>query len=146
VDKFIGDAVMAVFGSPVPYPDHARRAVTAALALARMAKEFQAWMTEHFGHLDLPSFRIGIGLHTGEAVVGNIGSPRRLEFTSIGDTVNIASRLESRTKELGWTIVASRDIIEAAGSGIVTGRTDSLELKGKTVRVEVVELLSLESR
>ena len=141
VDKFIGDAVMAVFGSPVPYPDHARRAVTAALALARMAKEFQAWMTEHFGHLDLPIFRIGIGLHTGEAVVGNIGSPRRLEFTSIGDTVNIASRLESRTKELGWTIVASRDIIRAAGEGVVTGRADTLELKGKKMRVEVVEVL-----
>ncbi|MBM4285094.1 MAG: adenylate/guanylate cyclase domain-containing protein [Deltaproteobacteria bacterium] len=144
VDKFIGDAVMAIFGAPVPYPDHPRRAVRAALALARMAQDFRPWMEEHFPESDLPPFSIGIGLHVGEAVVGNIGSPKRLEFTSIGDTVNLASRLESATKELGWTIVASRDIITAVGPGLLVGGQASLQLKGKKDPVEVFEILGLE--
>jgi adenylate cyclase len=142
VDKFIGDAVMAVFGSPVLYPDHARRALTAALGLAQKAREFRTWMQQRFGDQDLPEFAIGIGIHTGEAIVGNIGSPKRLEFTAIGDTVNTASRLEGLTKELGWTIVASRSTIEAA-AGVATGRQDTRAVKGRQERIEVFEVLGL---
>jgi adenylate cyclase len=142
VDKFIGDAVMAVFGSPVLYPDHARRALRAALGLAEKAREFRAWMQQRFGDQNLPDFAIGIGIHTGEAIIGNIGSPKRLEFTAIGDTVNTASRLEGLTKELGWTIVASRSTIEAA-SGAVTGRQDTRAVKGREERIEVFEVLGL---
>jgi class 3 adenylate cyclase len=143
VDKFIGDAVMAVFGAPVAYPDHARRALTAALGLAQEAREFRTWMREHFGDRELPEFAVGIGLHTGEAIVGNIGSPKRLEFTSIGDTVNAASRLESLTKELGWTIVASRSTI-AAAPGVVTGRQETRTVKGRQEPLQVFEVLGLE--
>jgi adenylate cyclase len=143
VDKFIGDAVMAVFGSPVLYPDHARRALSAALGLAQKAREFRAWMQQRFADQELPDFAIGIGIHTGEAIVGNIGSPKRLEFTAIGDTVNTASRLEGLTKELGWTIVASRSTIEAA-STVVTGRQDTRAVKGRQERIEVFEVLGLE--
>jgi adenylate cyclase len=143
VDKFIGDAVMAVFGSPVLYPDHARRALSAALGLAEEAREFRTWMQQRFGDQDIPDFAIGIGIHTGEAIVGNIGSPKRLEFTAIGDTVNTASRLEGLTKELGWTIVASRSTIEAAG-GVTTGRQDTRAVKGRQERIEVFEVLGLE--
>jgi adenylate cyclase len=142
VDKFIGDAVMAVFGAPVAYPDHARRALKAALELAQKAREFRAWMQQRFGDLELPDFAIGIGLHTGEAIVGNIGSPKRLEFTSIGDTVNTASRLESLTKELGWTIVASHSTIKAA-PGVVTGRQETRKVKGRQASLEVFEVLGL---
>ena len=145
VDKFIGDAVMAVFGSPVLYPDHARRALSAALGLAEKAREFRAWMQQRFGDQDLPDFAIGIGIHTGEAIIGNIGSPKRLEFTAIGDTVNTASRLEGLTKELGWTIVASRSTIDAA-SGVVTGRQDTRAVKGRQERIEVFEVLGLEEK
>ncbi|MFA5112157.1 MAG: adenylate/guanylate cyclase domain-containing protein [Desulfobaccales bacterium] len=143
IDKFIGDAVMAVFGSPAPYPDHARRALRAALGLADKAREFRAWMQQRFPGQDLPEFAIGIGLHSGEAIVGNIGSPKRLEFTSIGDTVNTASRLEGLTKELGWTIVASRSTIDAAG-GVRTGRQETRAVKGRQERIEVFEVLGLE--
>ena len=143
VDKFVGDAVMAVFGSPAPLPDHARRAVEAALALAQVAREFRDWMAERFKGRSLPEFQIGIGIHTGEAVVGNIGSPRRLEFTSIGDTVNTASRLEGLTKELGWTIVASGDTIRVAGAEVVTGARQKVRLKGRQEKVEVFEVLGL---
>jgi adenylate cyclase len=143
VDKFIGDAVMAVFGAPVIYPDHARRALEAALELAQKAREFPTWMHRHFGDRELPDFKIGIGLHTGEAIVGNIGSSKRLEFTSIGDTVNVASRLESLTKELGWTIIASQSTIEAT-PGVVTGRRETRMLKGRKESLEVFEVLALE--
>jgi adenylate cyclase len=143
VDKFIGDAVMAVFGSPVLYPDHARRALSAALGLAQKAREFRVWMQQRFPDKELPEFAIGIGIHTGEAIVGNIGSPRRMEFTTIGDTVNTASRLEGLTKELGWTIVASRSTIDAA-AGVVTGRQDTRAVKGREERVQVFEVLGLE--
>ena len=144
VDKFIGDAIMAVFGAPVPYPDQARRALRAALDLTQKAQEFRAWMAEHFRGLDLPDFAIGVGLHTGEAIVGNIGSPRRLEFTAIGDTVNAASRLESLTKELGWTIVASSSTITAA-PGVVTGRQETRTVKGRKEPLQVFEVLGLEN-
>ncbi|MEW6386619.1 MAG: adenylate/guanylate cyclase domain-containing protein [Thermodesulfobacteriota bacterium] len=143
VDKFIGDAVMALFGSPVPHADHARRALGTALEMTQVAREFSAWMEQRFADRSLPEFNIGVGLHTGEAVVGNIGSPKRLEFTSIGDTVNLASRLEGLTKELGWQIVASRETVTAAGPGVVTGRRESLQVKGRQEAVEVLEILGL---
>jgi adenylate cyclase len=143
VDKFIGDAVMAVFGSPARYPDHARRALRAALELAHRAREFQGWVKQRFGEPGLPDFAIGIGIHTGEAIVGNIGSPKRLEFTAIGDTVNTASRLEGLTKELGWTIVASHSTIKAA-PGVVTGGQATRAVKGRREPVQVFEVLGLE--
>ena len=143
VDKFIGDAIMAVFGSPAPHPDHARRAIAAALALAERASDFQAWIARRFPDRDWQDFHIGIGLHTGEVVVGNVGSPKRFEFTAIGDTVNTASRLESLTKELGWTIVASADTIKAAGPGVVTGGAKQVRVKGRQEPVEVLEVKGL---
>jgi adenylate cyclase len=144
VDKFIGDAVMAVFGAPAPQPDHARRALATALAMAARAAEFQAKMAERFSGKGLPEFHIGIGLHSGEAVVGNIGSPKRLEYTAIGDTVNIASRLEGLTKELGWTIIASHETITAAGPGVLTGGRQESRLKGRQETVLVHEVTGLE--
>lgn len=143
VDKFIGDAIMAVFGSPVPHPDHARRAITAGLSMAERASDFQAWIARRFPDRDWQDFHIGIGLHTGEVVVGNVGSPKRFEFTAIGDTVNTASRLESLTKELGWTIVASAATIKAAGSGVVTGERKEVRVKGRQELMRVLEVKGL---
>jgi adenylate cyclase len=141
VDKFIGDAVMAVFGSPVPYPDHAVRGVKAALGMAETAKAFRSWMNSRFPGRQLPEFAVGIGLHTGEAVIGDIGSPKRMEFTAIGDTVNTASRLEGATKQLGCTIVASKATVEEAGPSVLVGRRDRIFLKGKEGPLEVLEVL-----
>lgn len=138
VDKFIGDAVMAVFGAPLPLPDHPRRAVEAARAIAAAADDFATWVAHRFAGRDLPPFAIGIGIHSGGAVVGNLGTERRVEFTAIGDTVNIASRLESASKELGWRIVASA--AAAAAAGLPTGDRRQVTLKGKAAPFEVVEI------
>ncbi len=145
VDKYIGDAVMAVFGSPIPYKDHAQRALAAALVIKEMAHEFRPWMHEHFAGVTLPEFEIGIGIHTGEAVIGNIGSPKRMEFTAIGDVVNTASRLEGLTKEFGWTIIASSATIHAAGSDVLTGKREKVLLKGREEEIEVFEVMGLKS-
>ncbi len=145
VDKFIGDAVMAIFGSPVRLKNHARPALRAALEMAATAKKFQAWMNQRFSEPSLPEFSIGIGLHTGVAVIGNIGSPKRTEFTAIGDTVNAASRLEGMTRELGWTIAASGATIEAAGSGVITGQKKQVSLKGRVKPIQAFEVIGLEA-
>jgi len=145
VDKFIGDAVMAFFGAPAPSDDHAERALRAAVAVADIARDFRAWVKERFDSMDLPEFRIGIGIHTGEVVVGSIGSPKRLHFTAIGDTVNAASRLEGLTKDLGWTIVASAEVIRAADGVAVTGRRETVTVKGRQAAIEVFEVTGLKT-
>lgn len=145
VNKYIGDAVMAMFGSPVAYPDHARRAARAALGMLAAADEFRAWMNGRFGDRDLPEFAIGIGLHTGTVISGDIGTEKRREYTIIGDTVNTASRLEGMTKELGWRIVASRVTIDAAGPDIAIGRTDRISVKGRSGAVDVAEIVGIAS-
>lgn len=141
VNKYIGDAVMAMFGSPVPYADHARRSIRAALGMLAAADEFKRWMRQRFGDRDLPEFAIGIGLHTGVVISGDIGTEKRREYTIIGDTVNTASRLEGVTKELGWRIVASAATFDAAGAGVLAGRRDSIAVKGRSAMVDVVEVL-----
>jgi class 3 adenylate cyclase len=141
VDKYIGDAVMAIFGSPVKPADHAQRALRAALGMARAAEGFRGWMEQRFAGRGLPSFAIGVGLHTGHAVIGDIGTPRRKEFTAVGDTVNVASRLEGLTKELGCAVVASDATIAAAGPRVRTGRRAAMTVKGKARPIEVHEVL-----
>jgi class 3 adenylate cyclase len=144
VDKYIGDAVMAVFGSPVTHPDHARRAVRAALGMAKAAAEFKDWMVQRFPDRGLAQFGIGVGLHTGEAVIGDIGTPRRKEFTAIGDTVNAASRLEGVTKELKVVVVASEATVKAAGEGVRTGKVETVTVKGRAEAIRAFEIVGLD--
>jgi len=144
VDKYIGDAVMAVFGSPVRHPDHARRAIRAALDMAREAEAFKQWMRERFPERGLSEFGVGIGLHSGEAVIGDIGTPKRKEFTAIGDVVNAASRLEGVTKEMGCVIVASEATVRAAGEGVRTGKFEQIRVKGKAEPLAVYEIVGLD--
>jgi len=136
---------MVEFGSPLPLADHALRGVRAAIALRTVAEEFSVWMTNRFPDRNLPQFAIGIGLHSGEAVIGNIGSPTRMEFTAIGDTVNLASRLEGMTKEIGCAILASESTIVEAGKTVVCGRSEVVKVKGREEAVRVFEVLKLEA-
>jgi adenylate cyclase len=109
LDKFMGDGIMAFWGAPTAYPDHARRAVTAALEMSAALDAFRGELGALGAGLD-----IGIGLHTGRAVVGFIGSDERLDYTAIGDTVNSASRIEGLTKGLS-RILVSKATREAVG-------------------------------
>jgi adenylate cyclase len=143
IDKFIGDAIMIEFGSPLPIKDHALRAITAAVALTKVADEFAVWIRQRFPDRDLPDFAIGIGLHSGEAVVGNVGSPNRMEFTAIGDTVNLASRLEDMTKTLGCTILASQATIERAGTAVICGYCETIAVQGRKAAIQVYEVLGV---
>ncbi len=143
IDKFIGDAVMAVFGAPLADPRHARQALATALGMVVASHDFQGWLQKRFPHLGDWTFRIGVGLHAGPAVVGNIGSRQRLDFTVIGDTVNTASRLEGFTKAMGCPVVASQAVVDLAGVSVLTGRREQAHVKGKSEPVPALEILGL---
>jgi class 3 adenylate cyclase len=144
LDKYIGDAVMAVFGSTVSYPDHARRGLKAAIGMQKEAEGFKDWMLKRFPDRGLGEFRIGVGLYTGEALVGNIGAPKRLEFATIGDTVNAASRLEGVTKEMKVVIAAAETTVKAAGDGVKVGKIETMTVKGRAEPIRVYEILGID--
>jgi class 3 adenylate cyclase/CHASE2 domain-containing sensor protein len=143
VNKFIGDAVLVVFSKESAGQEHARLAIAAALELAKLQAPLTEWMRARFQGKKLPTFRLGVGLHTGRMILGDVGARERRDFTVIGDAVNVASRLEGKTKVLGWTIVASSETVRAAGEGVVVGRSESVEVKGRSEPVFVYELLGL---
>lgn len=146
IDKFIGDAVMAEFGVPYPFVDHELRALRAAIAMRAVAYDFRGWMRKRFPDKVFPEFAIGIGIHSGNAVVGNLGSATRMEYTAIGDTVNVASRLEGETKAMGCVIVASAATVRGAGKGLRTGRQERLSVKGRAEPLDVYEIIEVRSQ
>ncbi len=138
VHKFIGDGVMATFGVPVLQPDHARRAVQAAC-------QIQQEMDSITANLQLgrwpPVTRVGI--HTGELVAGDVGSPELLEYTVIGDTVSTASRLEGLNKEFGTRIMISKATAQAAGPGFNLAPLGEVEVRGRAEPVEILAVKGL---
>ena len=122
------------------------RSVTAeqALEMVRIAAEFRGWMEQRFPDRGLPPFAIGIGVHSGDAVMGDIGSLRRREFTAIGDTVNAASRLEGVTKDMECPLVASVQTVRAAGVPVRTGKHETVQVKGRAEPIECYEILGVD--
>lgn len=139
VDKYIGDAIMAFWGAPAPRDDHARAAVVAALAMqSTLAELRERWVAQ-----GLPPVKARIGLHTGEVIVGNLGSSVRFNYTVIGDVVNLASRLEGLNKHYGTGILISEDTrLEIADAAVVRA-VDLVSVKGKQEPVRVWEVLAL---
>jgi class 3 adenylate cyclase len=142
IDKFIGDAIMVVFGAPVPRPaaDSALRAAKAALGMRRRL----VTLNESLAAEGLPTLRTGIGIHSGEAIAGNIGSPQRLAYTVIGDSVNVCARIESTCKLLDQPILISEVTRDLLGDRAVVSETYDIQLRGKSQSTRIVALLDLD--
>jgi adenylate cyclase len=133
VDKFMGDAVLALFGAIYSHEDDPLRAVVAAVEMREKVKELNA----KWSKIDMPQIEIGIGISTGEIIVGNIGSDQRMEFTGIGQDVNYAQRIESLTKSFPASILLSESTYEKIKDSVNATQHGPVEIKGKKEHVLV---------
>lgn len=141
LDKYIGDAIMAVFGSPLKLEDHAWKAVQTAIEMRNRLIGFNVdWVKQHPDPI-----RIGIGINSDTVISGNIGSSKRMEFTAIGDGVNLGSRLEGASKQYGTDIVISDSTYEPCKDRVWARELDYIRVKGKSKPVSVYELVGLRS-
>ena len=137
LDKYMGDAIMAVYGAPLDQPDHAVRACRTALDMMQELKKLQKkWSDEGRPVLD-----IGVGINSGDMVVGNMGSQMRFDYTVMGDSVNLGSRLEGINKEYGTNIVISEYTYAAVKDTLLCRELDSVRVKGKKLPVKIYELI-----
>jgi len=138
VDKFMGDAIMAFWGAPLDLDDHAEIACSSSLEMMAKLKELQKkWKNE-----GIPSFNIGIGLNSGDAIVGNMGSDNRFDYTAMGDNVNLASRLEGINKQYGTNLIISGKTYQIVKDKFETRKLDAVKVKGKKKPIFIYELLS----
>lgn len=140
LDKYIGDAVMAFWNAPFDQPDHALRAIKTALAMQKALR----FMNDEKAFGEDLELKIGIGINTGDMIVGNMGSEVRFDYTVIGDNVNLASRMEGITKEYGVGLLISEATRSDVAGKILTRRVDKVAVKGKKEPVTLYEVLGLE--
>ena len=133
IDKFMGDCIMAFWNAPIDDGEHEEHAIQAALEMQEELKLLNAELTAE----GLPNINIGIGINTGEALVGNMGSDQRFDYSVIGDAVNLASRLESSSKTLGKTLVIGEATVKAAKLNYDFDYVDEITVKGKTEAIKV---------
>jgi len=138
IDEFVGDSVLGFFGAPVAREDDARRAVACALAMQKGMERVNARNRDE----GLPGVEMGIAVHTGDVVVGNIGSERRAKYGAVGSHVNLTARIEGYT--CGGQVLISEKTLREAGEGVLTGGTLSVRAKGFPEPVRVHDLLGLE--
>jgi len=136
LDKYIGDAIMALFGAPFQAEDDADRAVLTAQGMLIELEKLNARRAEE----GLMAIHIGVGIAMGRVIVGNIGSPKRMEYTVIGDSVNLASRLEGATKYYGAGILVSESLVRNLKKPMLMRETDQLRVKGKLEPVTIFEV------
>jgi len=141
LDKFVGDAIMAVYGAPYAFADHAERACRTAVEMQRRLRELQkSWSDEAFGR-----FNIGIGINTGKMIVGNLGSRQLFDYTVIGDQVNLASRLEGANKEYDTGIIISESTYALVAATALARELDLVRLVGRTQPIRIFELRSMDA-
>jgi adenylate cyclase len=139
LDKYIGDAIMAFWGAPYPQTDHAFRACRTGLDMLSALQRLQAgWQLR-----GVPRIDVGVGINSGPMLVGNMGSKGRKNYTIMGDSVNLASRLEGINRQFGTHIVISEDTFQQVKDQVVARELDLIQVKGKTQPVKVYELLAL---
>jgi len=141
IDKFIGDAIMAFWNAPLEEKQHAELACAAAIEQIKALREFNKSLKGKVNEL-----KIGCGIHTGDAIVGNFGSNDRFDYTAIGDSVNLASRLEGLTKHYGASIIISESTHEAIKNKFPSRRIDLVRVKGKRKPVTIYELCTQENK
>jgi adenylate cyclase len=138
LDKYMGDAIMAFFGAPIGYPDHAKHACRCALQSLEKLFELQ----KEYEKKGLPTIDIGIGLNSGEVSVGNMGSETVRSYTVMGDAVNLASRLEGINKQYGTRIIISEFTHEQVKDSFICREVDWVRVKGKVLPVKIFELIA----
>ena len=139
INKFIGDAVMAIFGEPIQDINHAQNAVKCACEMLKKVEQLrEKWLLE-----GKPKIEIGIGINTGEAFVGNIGSEKRLEYTVIGDTVNLASRIEGYNKVYKTNLLISSSTYTQVSDIVNVIKIADVTIRGKSKKMDIYEVLSL---
>jgi adenylate cyclase len=141
LDKYIGDSIMAIFNAPIEIPNHPKRACSVAL---RMMAELPR-LNDTWSKRGLPALFIGIGIHTGEAVVGNMGTDLRFDYTAIGDTVNLAARLEGMNKVYGTNIIVSEATFKEVADDFIFRKLDFVKVKGKEKPVGIYEMVDFHS-
>lgn len=143
IDKYMGDAVMAFWNAPVDEADHARLACTAALDMLARIERLNAELLQKGGGADVkvPEIDIGIGLNTGQCVVGNMGSDKRFDYSALGDAVNLASRLEGQTKAYAVSIIIGSQTESLVRHDFALLELDLIRVKGKTVPEQIYALL-----
>lgn len=141
LDKYIGDAIMAVFGSPLPLEEHAWMAVQTSIEMRHRLHEFN----QRRYAANKPRIKIGIGINSDTVISGNIGSSKRMEFTAIGDGVNLGSRLESVSKQYGCDIIISDNTFKPCQDHIWARELDFIRVKGRNEPVSIYELIGLRS-
>ena len=140
LDKYMGDCIMAFFGAPVSGPRHPADAVLAALQMQKRLEQLQPLWRKCCGE----DVRIGVGVATGEVIVGNMGSQTLFDYTVVGDFVNLASRLEGLTKDYGVQVLVSQPTRDRCGDGVALMEVDVVRVKGKDQPVRIFEALSAE--
>jgi adenylate cyclase len=141
IDKYMGDGIMALFGLERATPVEAcLDAVAAGLTMLDHLRELNLYLAKHFD----TEFRIGVGVHVGSVIVGEMGHPRKMQFTAIGDAVNVASRIECATKEMGVRLAVSADVRALLGDGARYGVSRPINLKGKTGEHLLSEVVGLD--
>ena len=136
IDKFMGDCIMAFWNAPIDDHEHEENAIQAAIEMQEELK----LLNEELSKENLPNINIGIGINTGEAIVGNMGSNQRFDYSVIGDAVNLASRLESSSKTLGKTLVIGEETVRGAKLNYNFDYVDEITVKGKSEAVKVYTL------
>jgi adenylate cyclase len=140
IDKFMGDAIMAFWNAPLDEKDHARLSCESALLMMRDIEDLNAKQAEETDGKAIP-IDIGIGVNTGDAVVGNMGSDKRFDYTALGDTVNLASRLEGQTKSYGVDIIVGASTCKLIETDFAVIELDLIRVKGKQVPEHIYALI-----
>ena len=140
INKFIGDAVMAIFGEPIPDSNHPLNATRCAYEMLKKVKYLrEKWLCE-----GKPKIEIGIGINTGEVFIGNIGTENRMEYTVIGDTVNLASRIEGYNKVYRTNLLVSSSTYKYIADKADVIKIKEVQIRGKSKKMDIYEVLRIE--